>query len=141
MIFRFILGQNIVCGGAIKTYVECTKHSEGSFKCDRNVECVQTTGGSEWCTGPKTKNCYSYDFIDKSWNKVAELKTARAYAGSVTMPDGTIWIMGGIGRKSVLKSTEILQFKNNKWVVKKGIKLKGVFFICNFFWMNSENSP
>ena len=42
------------------------------------------------------------------------------------MPDGTIWIMGGIGRKSVLKTTEILQFRNNKWVVKKGIKLKGM---------------
>ena len=75
---------------------------------------MKTTGGSEWCTGPKTKHCYSYDFIQKSWIKVAELKTARAYAGSVTMPDGTFWILGGVGTKSVLKSTEIISWKRNR---------------------------
>ena len=113
----FTIGQNIVCGGATKTYVECGKNGEGSITCDRNVDCVETTGGSQWCTGPKTTECHSYDFIQKSWNKVADLKEARAYAGSVTMPDGSLWIMGGVGIKKVLTSTEILTFRREKWCV------------------------
>ena len=77
----FILGQNIVCGGAIFDYKSCHKHSEGSKFCNRNTDCVTTLGGSQWCTGPKTKECFSYDLVDKTWSKTLDLKTARAYAG------------------------------------------------------------
>jgi hypothetical protein len=38
------------------------------------------------------------------------LRTARAYAASVVMPDGTFWILGGVSKSSVLKSTEKLSF-------------------------------
>ena len=54
-------GLNIVCGGAKMEYVECKKHSEGSQDCDRNTECVITSGGARWCTGPKLRECYVYD--------------------------------------------------------------------------------
>ena len=42
-------------------YVECKKHHEGSQDCNRNVECVITSGEAKWCTGPKLKECYVYD--------------------------------------------------------------------------------
>ena len=38
----FILGQNLVCGGAIYDYTECELHAERSQICDRNVDCIQT---------------------------------------------------------------------------------------------------
>ena len=61
----FLMGSAIVCGGGEMIYVDCTKHNEGSKQCDRNYECVETTGGSQWCTGPKTDLCYAYDSISK----------------------------------------------------------------------------
>ena len=61
----FIGGQNIVCGGGIMEYIDCSKHKEGSTDCDTNIECVHTKGEARWCTGPKLKACYSimYDQI------------------------------------------------------------------------------
>ncbi len=128
----FVLGQAIVCGGANEEYVDCRKHTEGSYKCDRNIECVKTKGDTEWCTGPKIADCYSYEpdvkkvylitfanivlqnmslrFL-KEWENVAKLRTRRAYAASVSMPDGSFWMFGGAGWKSVLKTTEILRYK------------------------------
>ena len=91
--------------------------------CDRNIDCVTTKGGSKWCTGPKTQKCYSYDIADGTWVHLIDLIKARVYAGSVTMPGGSLWIMGGVGIKDVLRSSEILQFINNRWTVKKGPKL------------------
>ena len=61
----FILGKAIVCGGAEMTYVDCLRHNEGSKDCDRDYECVKTTGGTQWCTGPKTGACYSLDTVSK----------------------------------------------------------------------------
>lgn len=57
----FLNGQSIVCGGGREAYVDCRQHPEKSVNCDRNIECAQTTGGAQWCTGPKTNICYSYD--------------------------------------------------------------------------------
>ena len=39
------------------------------------------------------------------------------------MPDGTLWIMGGVGIKSILRSSEIIMLKDEKWTVRKGPKL------------------
>ena len=61
----FLMGSVIVCGGGEMIYVDCTKHNEGSKQCDRNYECVETTGGTQWCTGPKTDLCYAYDSVSK----------------------------------------------------------------------------
>ena len=61
----FLMGSAIVCGGGEMIYVDCTKHNEGSKQCDRNYECVETTGGTQWCTGPKTDLCYAYDSVSK----------------------------------------------------------------------------
>lgn len=108
----FVLGQSVVCGGAIFAYVECSQHIEGSQHCNRNYECVKTLGGSEWCTGPKTDKCYTYDLFAQTWIKLeVGLKTARVYSGSTVMPDGTFWILGGVGTGKVLDSTEILSMK------------------------------
>ncbi len=57
----FTNGYSIVCGGAIEDYVDCSKGKEGMMQCDRNVDCVTTKGGSQWCTGPKVDHCYTYD--------------------------------------------------------------------------------
>lgn len=61
----YALGQSIVCGGGKFEYVECRRHAEGSRVCNTNIQCVKTTGGAEWCTGPKTSDCFSYNFIMK----------------------------------------------------------------------------
>ncbi len=62
----FVVGKNIVCGGATMTYTDCHKdHKEGGYLCDRNVDCVNTDGGTKWCTGPKRNECYSYNSLFK----------------------------------------------------------------------------
>ena len=61
----FILGQNLVCGGARYDYTDCSLHSEGSDICDRNVDCIKTYKGPEWCTGPKTNKCFTYEPVLK----------------------------------------------------------------------------
>jgi hypothetical protein len=61
----YALGQSIVCGGAKFEYVECKRHAEGSTVCNTNMQCVKSTGGSEWCTGPKTADCFTYNYIRK----------------------------------------------------------------------------
>ena len=33
----------------------------------------------------------------RQWKKVVELREARAYATAVSMTDGSMWIMGGMG--------------------------------------------
>ena len=56
--------------------------------------------------------CFSYNPISKEWiEEEITLGTKRAYAGSVSLPDGTFWILGGAGTNSVLKSVEILTYK------------------------------
>ena len=52
-------GQIVICGGASHTYSGCTESPERT--CKRNVECVITNGGSKWCSGPRTKECYTYE--------------------------------------------------------------------------------
>ena len=54
-------GKIVMCGGAKQTYSGCS----GSDKrtCERNTECVTLKGGTEWCFGPKTKDCYTYELI------------------------------------------------------------------------------
>ena len=105
-------GESIICGGAIEAYRECSDHKEGNVFCDYNTECVKTLGGAQWCTGPKTDLCYTYEpILSLSWVKLsATLKTARAYGASVVSSDGTFWIFGGVGKKAILKSSERLTF-------------------------------
>jgi hypothetical protein len=78
-----------VCGGARTTYDSCIRSNTAQY-CQRNAQCVTSAGGSLWCTGPKTGACYTYDrYLKKSWVWSAKgLKTARAYAASVVLPDG-----------------------------------------------------
>ena len=56
-------GKVVICGGSQYTYSGCT----GSIRreCERNVECVTTSGGAQWCFGPRTKYCYSYEYVLK----------------------------------------------------------------------------
>ena len=43
-------------------YVDCKKqYNSSAMSCDRNIECVTTAGNAKWCTGPKMKDCYTYD--------------------------------------------------------------------------------
>ena len=62
----FVNGLNIVCGGGKMEYVDCSKHPvERSNDCDTDLDCVHTSGGARWCTGPKVKKCYTlyYDIV------------------------------------------------------------------------------
>lgn len=43
-----------------------------------------------------------------SWDVAVNLLTARAYAPTVLLPNGTLWILGGLGKKEILKTTELL---------------------------------
>ena len=104
---------NLVCGGATENYVECSKESkEKSNICDRNIDCVSTPGGTKWCTGPKIADCYTYDpYVTRDWSLLTSLKTARANGASTVSLDDVFWIFGGIGKSSILKSTEKLTLK------------------------------
>ena len=53
-------GKVVICGGAQHTYSGCTG-GIGRRACKRNVECVTTKGGTQWCFGPRTKDCYAYE--------------------------------------------------------------------------------
>ena len=66
------------------------------------------------------------------WRKIALLKFERAYASSVVLPDGSIWILGGLGTDSILKSTEIIKpTAKGNWRVYKGPDLpKPLFGHC-----------
>ena len=75
----FLGGMAIACGGGEMVYVDCHKHFEGSVECDRDIDCIITTGGTRWCTGPKTTKCYSYDSVSKVCMQVQK----------VLFPDGT----------------------------------------------------
>lgn len=48
----------VICGGATHTYDGCK--NTGHITCTNNAECVTTKGGTKWCFGPKTKDCYTY---------------------------------------------------------------------------------
>lgn len=118
-------GLGIVCGGATNAYIECTNIKNGGKVCDRNVEYVQTRGGTRWYDGPKTTECYYYDHkLTHMWLKAVDLKEARAYASSVALPTGELWILGGLGSKSVLGSTEIVGRHpiTKAWYVKTGFR-------------------
>ena len=54
-------GKVVICGGAKQTYSGCTGSS--ARYCKRNVECVTTNGGTQWCFGPRTKDCYTYEYV------------------------------------------------------------------------------
>ena len=57
----YVDGQILVCGGATVDYMECHEGYEQNYYCDRNVECVKTTGGTQWCSGPKVNKCFTLD--------------------------------------------------------------------------------
>ena len=110
----FTNGLAFICGGATTVYVDCTAKNSGNL-CNRNVDCVTSAGGSSWCTGPKIAKCFIYDrYLTKSWlQSNIGLITPRAYAASVLLPDGRIWVLGGAGSTSVLKSTELIEANGN----------------------------
>ena len=57
---KFTEKKIIVCGGATRSYDGC--RGNGVWQtCDKNVECVKSKGGAEWCFGPKTNQCYAYE--------------------------------------------------------------------------------
>ena len=89
-------------------YIDCSQHAEKSQHCLTNMECVETAGGTQWCSGPKIQKCYSYEFVSKVWNEVAELKTARALAAGIVTSSGKFWVSGGYGKKKILDTTEVI---------------------------------
>ena len=70
--------------------------------------------------------------LSKRWEKIVTLRSARAYAASITLTDGRIWILGGLGVDSVLKTTEILaETSTGGWKSHKGPNLpKALFGHC-----------
>jgi hypothetical protein len=118
----FAFGTTVVCGGAHTTYQDCKTKNTAQY-CTRNAECVQSAGGTLWCTGPKTNACYIFDrYVTRTW--VASplgLGTPRAYAASVVLPDGRLWILGGADQSTILKSTEfVIMAKNIISLVRPG---------------------
>lgn len=124
----FTKGQNIVCGGGKMEYADCSRHYEGSWDCGTDMDCVKTQGGARWCTGPKTKECYSLliDYIEgkEKWTKVIDMREARAYASAAVVPNGDFWITGGVSRSKILDTIEILSVdKLGNWKRLSGPKL------------------
>ena len=75
-----------------------------------------------------------------SWDVVTNLLTARAYAPSVVLPNGTLWILGGLGKKEMLKSTELVWMEESgKFKVGPGPDMtQEVFGHCAFMLL-TEN--
>ena len=69
-----------------------------------------------------------------SWDPVIRIGEARAYAPSVLLPNGTLWILGGLGKTKMLKTTELVWMDaNGGWKAKGGPDLtKEVFGHCAF---------
>ena len=67
-------------------------------------------------------NTYIHIFL-KEWNQVLKLKTARALASGLVTTTGQFYITGGFGKKSILKSVEVLSFNGVKWSIKRGVKM------------------
>ena len=44
----------------------------------------------------------------------------RAYAPTVLLPNGTLWILGGLGKTKLLKSTELLWLEDGEFMVGPG---------------------
>ncbi len=51
-------------------------------------------------------------FFSQYWEPAVKLINKRAYAASVVLPDGRMWILGGAGTSAVLDTTEFV------WVYK-----------------------
>ena len=60
------------------------------------------------------------------------MKSGRAYSSSVVLPDGRLWITGGLDDDSILETTEILEeTKDGKWIIYEGPNLpKPLFGHC-----------
>ena len=58
------------------------------------------------------------------------LMEARAFAANVVLPDGRIWILGGLGSHHISGSTEILEKSstNGKWKITEGPNLHQPLF-------------
>ena len=78
--------------------------------CQRNAECITSSGSSLWCTGPKIGTCFVFDRrIARTWTTAdVSFRTPRAFAASVFLPDGRTWVLGGAGSSSILKTTEFI---------------------------------
>ena len=47
-------GKVVICGGAEEKYENIRKPNQ------HNLKCASLQGGSQWCFGPKTSDCYTY---------------------------------------------------------------------------------
>ncbi|XP_059080288.1 uncharacterized protein LOC131878354 isoform X2 [Tigriopus californicus] len=139
----FIYGSAVVCGGASQDYINCKSGIGGSRVCGDNVQCVTTLGGTPWCTGPKTKRCLVYDKeLTQSWLHTFDLKMPRVYAASLKLPDGSLWILGGISEDNILSSTEIVQQNavTKKWETVWGVAMsEPKFGHCAMLMPDQEN--
>ena len=107
----YVGGKIVLCGGSRSGYVQCRKEANyDGYHCKKNTDCVITAGGTQWCTRPKTADCYYYSTsYPEEWKFAISLKTPRSYASSVILDDGRMWILGGAGQTDILKSTEFLE--------------------------------
>ena len=65
----------------------------------------------------------------EKWIKAAKLISRRAFATSIPLTDGRLWIMGGLGSETILETTEILQENaDGTWKVTPGPKLPTPLF-------------
>lgn len=139
----FIYGSAVVCGGASQDYINCKNGIGGSRVCGDNTQCVTTIGGTPWCTGPKVKQCLVYDKdLTKSWLRKFDMKIARVYAASLKLPDGSLWILGGISEDNILASTEIIQQNptSKKWETVWGVGMSEPRFgHCAMLLPDQEN--
>lgn len=90
-------------------YSDCVTQNTANT-CQRNAECITTSGASLWCTGPKIGSCFLFArHIARTWTTaVVSLRTPRAFAASVFLPDGRTWVLGGAGSTNILKTTEFI---------------------------------
>ena len=46
--------------------------------------------------------------LAERWEETGSLREARAYASTLVLPDGRVWIAGGLGKDKVLQTSEYM---------------------------------
>ena len=130
-----VSGVGVICGGARELYVDC-RATNGGNACEKNAEYATTKGGARWYSGPKSRNCYAFQDPNaaggETWALIGQLREARSDAAAVDLPDGSMWILGGLGNDDLLLTTEIVKRVNDVWRIQTGPKrlLRRVFGHC-----------
>jgi len=95
---------------------------------------VLVLGGYDWALGQYTASCELYDPGRGAWTSVASMRMARGAGVAVTLPDGTVLVVGGYNdAEGSLGSVERYLPARNEWrPMRPMIEARGGFTTLTF---------